>query len=122
MRFKIDENLPIEVADLLKSAGHEAVTVFEQGLGGASDNEIISACRQESRAILTLDAGFADIRTYPPKEFSGVVVLRLSRQDKPNVLRVIKSLMPVLALESVERSLWIVEENRIRIRGESPER
>jgi predicted nuclease of predicted toxin-antitoxin system len=119
VRFKIDENLPVEVADLLKAAGHEAVTVFEQGLGGASDDEIISACRRECRAIITLDAGFADIRSYPPEEFTGLVVLRLNRQDKLNVLRVIKSLIKVLALESVERTLWIVEENRIRIRGES---
>ena len=35
MKFKIDENLPTEAADLLRSAGHDAVTVGEQRLGGA---------------------------------------------------------------------------------------
>jgi hypothetical protein len=28
MRFKIDENLPIELADLLRSAGHDVMTVL----------------------------------------------------------------------------------------------
>ena len=34
MRFKIDENLPVEAAELLRQAGHDAVTVLEQHLGG----------------------------------------------------------------------------------------
>jgi predicted nuclease of predicted toxin-antitoxin system len=30
MNFKVDENLPVEVAELLKQAGYDAVTVSEQ--------------------------------------------------------------------------------------------
>lgn len=32
MRFKIDENLPVEVADLLRRHSHNALTVTEQQL------------------------------------------------------------------------------------------
>ena len=32
MRFKVDENLPIEIADLLRDAGFDAMTVHEQGM------------------------------------------------------------------------------------------
>jgi hypothetical protein len=38
--FKIDENLPSELARLLIDAGHSALTVLQQGLGGASDREV----------------------------------------------------------------------------------
>jgi hypothetical protein len=34
--FKIDENLPIEVRELLRVRGFDAVTVSDQSLGGAS--------------------------------------------------------------------------------------
>jgi len=30
MRFKLDENLPPDVAELLRQEGHEALTVFDQ--------------------------------------------------------------------------------------------
>jgi hypothetical protein len=30
MRFKVDENLPAEVAQLLRAAGHDALTVVDQ--------------------------------------------------------------------------------------------
>ncbi len=33
MRFKVDENLPAEVAEALRALGHDADTVEEEGLG-----------------------------------------------------------------------------------------
>ena len=34
MRFKTDENLPAEVADLLADAGHDASSILGQDMGG----------------------------------------------------------------------------------------
>jgi hypothetical protein len=34
MKLKVDENLPIEVAEALQQAGHDAVTVHDQRLTG----------------------------------------------------------------------------------------
>ena len=31
MRFKVDENLHPDAADLLRSAGHDAMTVYDHG-------------------------------------------------------------------------------------------
>jgi hypothetical protein len=117
MKFKIDENLPVEVANLIRQAGYDAVTVLEQHLGGAPDPEIASVCQEEGRASITLDTGFADIRVYPPVQFPGLVVLRLYRQDKPYVLDAIGRLIPLLSSEPLEHFLWIVEDTRLRIRG-----
>lgn len=32
LKFKVDENLPVEAAALLRDAGHDAVTVDDQGM------------------------------------------------------------------------------------------
>lgn len=34
MRFKVDQNLPVELAEALRAAGHDAHTVYEEGLAG----------------------------------------------------------------------------------------
>jgi hypothetical protein len=39
VRFKLDENLPREACDLFREAGHNALTVPDQGLTGAADAE-----------------------------------------------------------------------------------
>ena len=38
MKFKIDENLPAELAADLRAAVHEADTVHDEGLTGAADS------------------------------------------------------------------------------------
>ena len=80
MRLKLDENLPSELARLFIEAGHDAVTVLDQDIGGATDAIVASACLSEGRAIVTMDTHFADIRGYPPHLYSGIVVFRLDSQ------------------------------------------
>ena len=116
MEFKVDENLPIEAAELLRKAGHDAVTVLEQRLGGGSDLDVAAVCRKEKRALITLDTDFSDIRSYPPKDFSGLVVLRLKYLDKSHVLDALKHVVSKFVEEPLEHHMWIVEEGRIRIR------
>ena len=116
MRFKIDENLPCEIAYLLRDHGYDALTVSEQNFTGQVDNDISLVCRQEKRTLLTLDVGFADIRTYPPKDYPGIIVFRLRSQAKPHVLSIVQSLVTLLPEETVAHRLWIVEEHKIRIR------
>jgi hypothetical protein len=40
MKFKIDENLPVEAVFILRRAEHDALTVFDQGLSGEGDPRI----------------------------------------------------------------------------------
>jgi predicted nuclease of predicted toxin-antitoxin system len=117
VRFKIDENLPIEIAQLLREAGHDVFTVHEQGMGGAKDPVLAKVCQSENRAIVTLDTHFADIRTYPPENYSGLIVLRVVRQDKPHVLEVMRRVLKLFSTETLEGKLWIVDEKRVRVRG-----
>ena len=59
MRFKVDENLHEEVAAALRAEGHDAETVYGEGLRGHSDRDIGKACQREQRAIVTLDLDFS---------------------------------------------------------------
>ncbi|MBI4317283.1 MAG: DUF5615 family PIN-like protein [Chloroflexi bacterium] len=53
MKFKIDENLPVELAELLCAAGHDAQTVQTEGLGGQRDRVIAEVCRNDLTATQT---------------------------------------------------------------------
>jgi predicted nuclease of predicted toxin-antitoxin system len=120
--FKIDENLHEDAAVFLRQHGHDAMTVYEQGLRGASDRDIASVCKMESRTLIALDLDFADLRTYPPNHYSGLLVLRLVDQSRPAILGVLKRILPILETETLVGRLWIVDEKQIRIRGEKTEK
>ena len=53
MRFKLDENLPIQLKRLFTEAGHDVATVLDEGLGGAADAELASVCLLEERVLVT---------------------------------------------------------------------
>ncbi len=116
MKFKVDENLPIEAAEILRAAGHDVMTVLEQAMGAMPDPDLAEVCRVEDRALLTLDLDFSSIQAYPPQDFPGIVVLRLIHQDKAHVLKTIAAAIPILIREPLRGRLWIIDEHRIRIR------
>lgn len=115
MRFKLDENLPSEMAEFFAEAGHDAVTVFDQPMGSISDPDLAAICLREGRILMTLDTDFTDVRAYPPQHFPGIVVFRLSRQSRDYLLEIGTSLLLELTT-SLRGQLWIVEDSRIRIR------
>ena len=116
MRVKLDENLPLELKNLFADSGHDAVTVLDQGIGGARDVDLMSVCLAEERALVTQDIDFADIRTYPPETHPGLVVFRLNSQTRDALLTVGARVIEMLSDSSPRGQLWIVEESRVRIR------
>jgi predicted nuclease of predicted toxin-antitoxin system len=118
VKFKIDENLPMEAATLLRGAGHDALTVHDQGLRGAFDPKLREVCLAEGRIPVTFDLDFSDLRTY--RDTPGCILLRLRRQDRDHVLRVLQQILPMLEPSRLANSLWIVEEARVRIRESQP--
>lgn len=121
MHFKVDENLHPDVAGLLQKHGHDVLTVWDQNLQGKPDRDVAAAVQKEKRVPITLDKGFADIRTYPPNQFHGLIVCRLEFQNRANLLAVFANVLRWLELHPLEGRLWIVEENELRIRGDSPD-
>jgi len=117
MRAKLDENMPVDAADVLTSAGWAVSTVHDEGLVGASDRVVLSTCQDEARVLFSLDLDFADIRLYPPESHAGIVVFRPAEPDRDSVLALLRAALPLLAAEPVQQRLWIVELDRIRIRG-----
>ena len=63
MNIKLDENLPLRLAPLLKDLGHEVHTLQDERLIGHADREIWEAAQKESRFLITQDLDFSDSLT-----------------------------------------------------------
>jgi len=60
VRFKLDQNIPGDAASLLRAAGHEVQSVVDEHVEGTPDAQLLDACRNESRLLITLDLDFPD--------------------------------------------------------------
>jgi len=115
VRLKIDENLGSRGAELFRRAGHDVATVPEQGLCGAIDYDLIKICRDERRALVTLDMDFGNPLLFRPGDYFGIAVLRLPpRPSHEDLLDTIRTLIGGLARETIKGRLWIVQRGRIR--------
>lgn len=117
LSFKIDENLPIELVAMLTAAGHDALSVYDQKMEGEPDEVVSRVCQAESRAVVTLDIGFANVHSYPPGQYSGIVVLRVRSQDKANIISTFHKALPLFESEPLIGKLWVVDETKVRIRS-----
>lgn len=115
-RFKLDENLPGDASALLRKAGHDVQTVLEEHLGGGVDPQVLNACRNETRVLVTFDLDFADIRLYPPASHPGIWVLRPVSQSIANTISLLRGALTLLETETPRNRLWIIEHGRVRIR------
>jgi len=118
MHFLIDEDLPRSIADSILVAGHEVSDVRDVGLRGASDREIAAYARNHALCLMTGDFDFADIRNYPPSDYSGLVVLRIpSIASVTYITRLVKFFLRQQDLVAgLNGKLAIVEPTQIRIR------
>lgn len=116
MKFKVDENLPAEVADDLRAAGHDAMTVVDQGMAGTSDNAMLVRVAGEERVLLTMDKGIGNVLRYPPADFSGLVVFRPEQTGRGATLAFIRRALPSLLEIDLRGRLAVVSQAGIRIR------
>jgi predicted nuclease of predicted toxin-antitoxin system len=116
MRFKLDENLPAELLVDLRVAGHHAETVPDEGITGAPDSVVLEKVRSEGGVLLTLDKGIADVRTYPPEDYAGIVLFRPSTSSRGAVLAFIRRRLPSLLQADLAGHLLVVTDRSIRVR------
>jgi predicted nuclease of predicted toxin-antitoxin system len=116
VRFKLDENLPTELADDLRELGHDADTVVDERLCGAKDPEVIEAANASNRILLTLDKGIANLLRYPLSEHAGVVLFRPDASGRRAVLSFVRARFSSLLDLELAGRLTVVGPSRIRVR------
>jgi predicted nuclease of predicted toxin-antitoxin system len=76
----VDENIPKVVKKSLVSKGHSVEYVPK----GISNSKVASLALNKERILVTSDSNFSNTILFPPKEFFGIIVLRIHPQKLRN--------------------------------------
>lgn len=99
MRILVDMSVDIRVADWLRSQGHDAVHLRDQGLHRMPNGEIFAKALSEDRIVVTSDLDFGEIAAALKDTSGKVVLLRLQNSRPANVIRRLDSVLPRVELD-----------------------
>jgi predicted nuclease of predicted toxin-antitoxin system len=119
LRFLSDQCVPSEITESLKRGGH-AVTLLREVLPiNSPDPAVIAKAQQLGAILLSLNGDFADISTYPPSQYGGIVAIQLNNHPE-TIPYLMTGLLGFLSDHSDQMfyrgKLLVVEPHRIRIR------
>jgi predicted nuclease of predicted toxin-antitoxin system len=115
MNIKLDENLLLRLATLLKDLGHDAHTTHGERLAGRSDNEIWEAAQRESRFLITQDLDFSDSRKFAPGSHHGILLIRLHSPNRSNLVARIIEIFQKESVSEWQHCFIVATERKIRI-------
>jgi len=115
MKIKLDENLPLQLANLLKGLGHDAHTVHEEQLIGHNDREIWEAAQKELRFLITQDLDFSDSRRFAPGSHHGILLIRLHSPNRRNLVGRVVELFQKESVGDWVRCFVVATERKIRV-------
>lgn len=116
LNIKVDEDLPFQVVELVRGAGHNVETVAGQGMGGAKDSVLWAAVQAERRFLITADKGFADVRVHPPGTHGGVLLLRPDEDGIQPLVDLMRRVLHEGVLDQLRGTVTVATPRGIRIR------
>jgi predicted nuclease of predicted toxin-antitoxin system len=120
LRFFADHCVSNFIIQSLRNEGHEVFRLKDCIPPDSADSVVISKAQELDTILVSLDGDFADIVTYPPANYKGVIALQVRNHPEviPQLLARLKDhLWTYPNMNHYRGKLLLVEVHRIRIRG-----
>ncbi len=115
MKIKLDENLPLRLASLLRDLGHDVHTLKDESLLGRADAEIWETTQKESRFLITQDMDFSDLRQFAPGSHNGILLVRLRSPGRSDLIERVGQLFQKENVSEWAGCFVVATERKIRV-------
>lgn len=115
MKLLLDQGLPRSTAELLRTAGHDAIHTGGIGMARAEDPLIISRAVEDGRTIVTLDADFHTLLALANASAPSVVRIRIEGLNAERCTDVIERVLAACQDDLQYGAAVSVTEHQVRI-------
>lgn len=112
----LDEGLPRGAAQALRERGWDAVHVWDLGMQGASDEDLLERAAREGRVVVTLDSDFPRLLALERLPTPSVVFLRLQGLGTSRAVQLLTSMLPELVPALKAGAVAVHDGARVRVR------
>ncbi|MEQ9373005.1 MAG: DUF5615 family PIN-like protein [Coleofasciculus chthonoplastes F3-SA18-01] len=119
LKFFVDQCVPSSISQILHDADHKVLLLRDYIAIDSPDNVVIAKAQELDAILVSLNGDFADIVSYPPANYRGIISLQLRNHPEiiPQLMqRLIDYLSAHNSMDHYQGKLLVVEVYRIRIR------
>ena len=120
LKFFADHCVSNSVVQTLRDAGHEVFWLRDYIPRDSADPIVISKTQELGAILLSLNGDFADILTYPPANYKGIIALQVRNHPEiiPQIMTKLKGYLSSHPdMDHYKGKLFLVEVHRIRVRA-----
>jgi len=119
LRFFADHCVSNAIMQTLREGGHEVMRLREHLPVESPDTVVIAQAQHLDAILLSLNGDFADIVTYSPADYQGIIALQV--RNHPEIIPQLMQRLQDYLLSHADREyyrgkLLVVEVHRIRVR------
>lgn len=101
---------------LLRQEGHEVTTLRELGKADAEDEEVLGIATSLNALLITNDKDFGNVLKYPPEQYGGVIVLRITFENQKRVHEILLNMLKKYGREKLRKTLVVIDTKTYRMK------
>ncbi len=117
MQFLADMGVSQHVVEWLRTEGHDATHLRDEGLHRLPNGEIFRKAQREQRIVLTFDLDFGEILASCDGQIVSVILFRLRNTRTDFVVQRLDDVLKHSSDELTQGAIVIVEDGRHRVRN-----
>ncbi|MBI2645689.1 MAG: DUF5615 family PIN-like protein [Deltaproteobacteria bacterium] len=118
LKFFIDHCVPNSFIESLTDEGHEVLKLKDFLPTNTADIKVIEKAFELKAILISLNGDFADILSYPPQNYNGIIAIQFQNQPKLQG-HILGRLKPYFkdnpTMSHYKGKLFVAEPHRIRI-------
>jgi predicted nuclease of predicted toxin-antitoxin system len=111
----LDMPVSASLLSVLEDRGHEGVHASQLGLDRAPDEDLLALARQEGRVVITADLDFPRMLALSVAEGPGLILFRGGTYSDQEMRGLLERVLDAVEPEALERSVCVVDRQRVRI-------
>ncbi len=118
MTFLLDHCVPRTYFHLLKQWGYEASLLTEHVAPTADDPDVLALAKKLQAVLFTVDMDFSNIKSYPPQDYNGIIVVRYQAQDEEKTSNALREVLQKFYPDDLGGVLVVIKGDRYSVRRE----
>ena len=117
MKFLVDNNLSLLLADALKAAGHDAAHLRDLGMQAATDHVVLEHARADERILVSADTDFGGLLAWSGASTPSVILIRrLAGRRAAEQAAIILANLDQVADDLTAGAIVVLHEDSLRVR------